>query len=203
MKKITAILIASILLTTQACNSNSGGSEKDSVDTANDANATKDTTNMSDTKKDTVVNAMSVNDDVAKFAVKVANGGMMEVALGKLAEQKSANAKIKDFGSMMVKDHTNANDKLKEIATQKNISLPSSISQDDQKHIDDLSKENEKDFDKDYIDMMVKDHKDNIDLFEDAAKNSSDSTFKNFAAKTLPTLYKHLGAAKAIQKTRQ
>lgn len=203
MKKITAILIASILLTTQACNSNSGGSEKDSVDTANDANATKDTTNMSDTKKDTVVNAMSVNDDVAKFAVKVANGGMMEVALGKLAEQKSANAKIKDFGSMMVKDHTNANDKLKEIATQKNISLPSSISQDDQKHIDDLSKENEKDFDKDYIDMMVKDHKDNIDLFEGAAKNSSDSTFKNFAAKTLPTLYKHLGAAKAIQKTRQ
>lgn len=201
MKKITAILIASILLTTQSCNNS--GNEKDSVDTANDANATKDTTNMSDTKKDTVVNAMSVNDDVAKFAVKVANGGMMEVALGKLAEQKSANAKIKDFGSMMVKDHTNANDKLKEIATQKNISLPSSISQDDQKHIDDLSKENEKDFDKDYIDMMVKDHKDNIDLFEDAAKNSSDSTFKNFAAKTLPTLYKHLGAAKAIQKTRQ
>ncbi len=200
MKKITAILIASILLTTQSCNNS--GNEKDSVDTANDANAKKDTTNMSDSKKDTVTNAMSVSDDVAKFAVKAADGGMMEVTLGKLAEQKSANTKIKDFGSMMVKDHTSANDNLKEIATQKNISLPSSITQDDQKHIDDLSKENEKDFDKDYVDMMVKDHKDDIDLFEDAAKNSSDSAFKNFAAKTLPTLYKHLGAAKAIQKSR-
>ncbi len=50
--------------------------------------------------------------------------------------------------------------------------------------------------------MMVKDHKDAIDLFENAAKNSSDSAFKNFAVKTLPTLYKHLGAAKAIQKSR-
>ena len=103
---------------------------------------------------------------------------------------------------MMVKDHTDANDKLKDLAAQKNISLPSSISQDDQKHIDDLSQKTAKDFDKDYIDMMVKDHKDDIDLFEDAVKNSSDSTFKNFAAKTLPTLYKHLGAAKAIQKSR-
>jgi len=200
MKKITTVLIASVLLTTQACNNS--GNDKDSVDAANDMNAKKDTTNMSESKKDTVANAMSVNDDVAKFAVKAANGGMMEVALGKLAEQKSANTKIKDFGRMMVKDHTDANDKLKDLAAQKNISLPSSISQDDQKHIDDLNKENAKDFDKDYIDMMVKDHKDDIDLFEDAAKNSSDSAFKNFAAKTLPTLYKHLGAAKAIEKSR-
>src|SRR5664279_3383323 len=76
MKKITAILMASILLTTQACN-NSGG-EKDSVDAANEMNAKKDTTNMSESKKDTVANAMSVNDDVAKFAVKAADGDMME-----------------------------------------------------------------------------------------------------------------------------
>ena len=200
MKKITAILIASILLTTQACNNS--GNEKDSVDAANDTNANKDTTDMSASTKDTVANAMSVSDDVAKFAVKAADAGMREVALGNLAEQKSTNTKIKDFGKMMVKDHTNAGDKLKDIAAQKNISLPSSMSQDDQKDIDDLSKENEKDFDKNYIDMMVKDHKDAVDLFENAAKNSSDSAFKNFAVKTLPTLYKHLGAAKAIQKSR-
>ncbi len=58
-------------------------------------------------------------------------------------------------------------------------------------------------FDKNYIDMMVSDHNDDIDLFEKAVKNSKDSAFKNFAAKTLPTLYKHLGAAKAIVKSRK
>jgi putative membrane protein len=165
-------------------------------------NDKKDTTSMSDNKKDTVANAMAVNDDVATFAVKATNGGMMEVELGKIAEQKAGNSQIKNFGEMMVKDHTKANDELKQLALEKNITLPAAISDDNQKHIDNLNKETGKDFDKDYIDMMVNDHKDNIDLFEDAAKNSKDSAFKNFAVKTLPTLYKHLGAAKAIQKSR-
>lgn len=198
MKKITSILLVSIMALAQACNNSS---DKDSVDKANDMNDKKDTTTMSDSKKDTVTNAMSVNDDVATFAVKAANGGMMEVELGKIAAQKAGNKKIKDFGEMMVKDHTKANDELKKLAAEKNITLPATISDDNQKHIDNLNKESGKDFDKDYIDMMVKDHKDDIDLFEDAAKNSKDSSFKNFASKTLPTLYKHLGAAKAIQKT--
>jgi len=199
MKNVTALLFASVMLASQACNTSDSG--KDSVATANDQNAKKDTSNASADKKDTVVNAMSVNDDVAKFAVKAANGGMAEVALGKLAEQKATNPKIKDFGSMMVKDHTRANDKLKSLAAEKNITLPTALSDEDQKHVDDLSKKNGKDFDKDYLDLMVKDHKDDIDEFENAAKNSSDSAFKNFAATTLPTLYKHLGAAKAIQKS--
>jgi putative membrane protein len=199
MKKITKILLVSIMAFTQACNNNS---DKDSVDKANDMNDKKDTTSMSDNKKDTVANAMAVNDDVATFAVKAANGGMMEVELGKIAEQKAGNSQIKNFGEMMVKDHTKANDELKQLALEKNITLPAAISDDNQKHIDNLNKETGKDFDKDYIDMMVNDHKDNIDLFEDAAKNSKDSAFKNFAVKTLPTLYKHLGAAKAIQKSR-
>lgn len=198
MKKITTLLLASILAFSQACNNSS---DKDSVDKANDMNDKKDTTTMSDNKKDTVTNAMSVNDNVATFAVKAADGGMMEVELGKIAAQKASNKKIKDFGEMMVKDHTKANDELKKLAAEKNITLPATISEDKQKHIDNLNKESGKDFDKDYIDMMVKDHKDDIDLFEDAAKNSKDSSFKNFAAKTLPTLYKHLGTAKAIQKS--
>ena len=191
MKKITAILFASVMIASQAYNNNDNG--KDSVAGANDMNANKDTTNASDVKKDTTMNAMSVNNDVAKFAVKAANGGMAEVALGKLAEQKATNQKIKEFGRMMVKDHTNANDKLKNLAAEKDISLPTSLSEEDQKHVDDLSKESGKDFDKDNIDLMMKDHKDDINDFEDAVKN--------FAATTLPILYKHLGAAKALQKS--
>ena len=179
-----------------ACNNSDN---KDSVDKANDANAKKDTTSMtSEAKKDTM--AAPVNDDVAKFAVKVANAGMTEVELGKMAEEKGSKS-VKEYGTMMVKDHTKAGDELKSLAAEKNITLPSAVSDDMRKHIDDLSKKSGKDFDKDYIDMMVSDHKDVIEGFEDMAKNSKDSAFKNFAVKTLPTLYKHLGAAKAIEKS--
>ena len=199
MKKISKLFLITVLCITQSCNNNDNN--KDSVDKANDVNAKKDTTGVMNNKKDTIT-TMPVNDDVAKFAVKVANGGMMEVQLGKIAEEKGVSKGVKDFGAMMVKDHTKANDELKSLASSKNITLPATVSDDMQKHIDDLSKKTGKDFDKDYINMMVRDHKDNIDLFEDAAKNSKDSEFKNFAVKTLPTLYKHLGAAKAIVKSR-
>jgi putative membrane protein len=199
MKKITSVILVTALSILQACNNNDS---KDSVDKANAANDKKDTTSMtSDTKKDTMA-TMPVNDDVAKFAVKAANAGMTEVKLGAMAEEKATDKDVKDFGRMMVKDHTNAGDELKSLAAEKNITLPATISDDMQKHMDDLNKKTGKDFDKDYMDMMVSDHKDVIDAFEDAAKNSKDAAFKNFAVKTLPTLYKHLGAAKAIEKSK-
>jgi putative membrane protein len=183
----------------QACN---GSANKDSVDKADDANDKKDTTAMtSEAKKDTMT-VMPVNEDVAKFAVKAANGGMAEVKLGELAASKATDKEVKDFGAMMVKDHSKANEELKSLAAEKNITIPSAVGDDVQKDIDDLSKKTGKDFDKSYINMMVSDHKKDIDEFEDAAKNSKDLAFKNFAVKTLPTLYKHLGAAKAIEKSK-
>ena len=192
------VITAAICLL-QAC---SGSDNKDSVDKANDANDKKDTTAMtSDAKIDTMT-VIPVNEDVAKFAVKAANGGMAEVKLGALAESKATDKDVKDFGAMMVKDHSKVNDELKGLAASKNITIPAAVSDDVQKDIDDLSKKTGKDFDKSYIDMMVSDHKDDIDLFEGEAKNSKDSAFKNFAVKTLPTLYKHLGAAKAIEKSK-
>lgn len=200
MKRISIYVMAALLTLGQACNNNDE-SNKDSVEKANDANEQKDSTDMSTAKKDTM-GTMAVNDDVADFAVKAANGGMMEVDLGKIAEQKGVSKSVKDFGTMMVKEHSKLNDELKSLAASKNITLPTTVGSDMQKTIDDLSKDSARQFDKNYIDKMVSDHQDDIDLFEKTAKNSNDSAFKNFAVKALPTLYKHLGAAKAIVKSR-
>src|SRR6202035_1256356 len=60
------------------------------------------------------------------FYKHAAEGGIAEVELGSLAQQKSSNQSVKDFGAMMVKDHSAANDKLKAVAASKNISLPTS-----------------------------------------------------------------------------
>jgi putative membrane protein len=204
MKKISTALLIATLYIFSACNDT--GDKKDSVEQANDANDKKDTTAMmgnNNATDSTAKMTTPVNDDVADFAVKTANAGMTEVELGKLAEEKATSKSVKDFGAMMVKDHTKANEELKSLAAAKNITLPTAVGEDMRKHIDDLSKKTGNDFDHDYIDMMVNDHKDVIDNFEDAAKNSKDSAFKNFAVKTLPTLYKHLGAAKAIVKSRK
>ena len=64
----------------------------------------------------------------SSFMKNAAEGGMSEVELGQLAQQKGNNPAVKDFGAMMVKDHSAANDKLKALAASKQVSLPDSPS---------------------------------------------------------------------------
>lgn len=199
MKKLNLIaIIALSCWLLQACKG------KDSTASADSVNATKDTT-----KKDTGKSAsadtskkgtapMAVGTDDAKFAVAAANGGMAEVELGKLAQQTAANSKVKDFGAMMVSDHTKANNELMALAKSKNITLPTTINADEQKTKDDLSKKTGADFDKAYVSNMIDDHKKDIKDFEDASKNCKDADLKAFAAKTLPTLKMHLDAIQKI-----
>lgn len=177
-----------------ACNSNAD--RDDSVDSANDMNDKKDTSGVLAPSADTMA-TMPVDKDVADFAVEAANGGMMEVELGKIAQQKAGSQRVKDFGAMMVQDHSAANDKLKSLAQAKNITLPGTIGNDAQKDIDDLNKKTGMDFDKAYMNMMLSDHKKDIKSFQKAA-DLKDMDVRNFAVETLPTLQKHLDSAMAI-----
>ena len=60
----------------------------------------------------------------AKAGKKAAKGGMMEVAMGKLAEEHSQNPDVKSFGQRMQTDHGKANEELKSIASKKGVQLP-------------------------------------------------------------------------------
>jgi putative membrane protein len=139
-----------------------------------------------------------VGKDVADFTMKAATGGMMEVQLGQIAQTKAMDPRVKAFGSMMVQDHSAANDELKRLADAKHINLPGTLSADEQDKIDDLNKKTGKDFDKAYMHMMLDDHKKDIREFEKAGNDLTDPDLKNFAMKTLPALQKHLDSAKAI-----
>src|SRR5262245_29572889 len=46
------------------------------------------------------------------FAIEVAQGGMTEVELGKLASTKGESADVKQFGQRMADDHGKLNDEL-------------------------------------------------------------------------------------------
>jgi putative membrane protein len=140
-----------------------------------------------------------VDQNAVDFADKAATGGKLEVELGNLAEKKANRQRVKDFGKMMVDDHTKANNDLEAIASRENISLPSSVTKDQEKAIDKLSKKAGKDFDRAYIGMMVKDHKEDIKEFKEAEGKVTDNDIKNFITATLPVLEKHLDSIQAIR----
>jgi len=177
-----------------ACGSN-GSKETNNTNADNNASDTLTSYDSATVVKDA---ADTSTNYPATFAVKAASGGMMEVELGTLAQQNAQNPRVKAFGAMMVKDHSKANKELMTIATSKTISIPGKVSEEHQNHIDEMKKLKGADFDKHYMDMMVNDHKEDIDLFETASKNIEDQDLKAFALKTLPILNMHLDSAKAI-----
>ena len=135
--------------------------------------------------------------DPAMFVKEAAQGGMAEVELGKVAQSKSQDPKIKAFADRMVKDHGKANTELAEIAKGKGLDVPTSLDAKHQAMVKTLSGKSGAEFDAAYAQHMVKDHVEDIALFERATKNS-DSDLAAFAKKTLPTLKEHKQMADAL-----
>ena len=121
------------------------------------------------------------------FMKKAARGGMMEVAMGKVAAQNGQSDDVKSFGNRMVTDHSKANDELKSIADKKGVKLP--------------SKEPTEKWtsDKAYMAMMVKDHEKDLAEFKEEANTGSDPDVKKFAEDTAKVVQEHLDLAKETQ----
>jgi putative membrane protein len=197
MKKLSFLIMLSITMVTYYACTNTDNKEGMSNNTSDDATtANQDATN-SDVNNSTAVSSSEQSDD-SQFMMKAASGGMMEVELSNLAQQKSKDTWVKKFAAMIVRDHTKANNDLKALAASKNITLPATMGEDHQKHMDDMREKTGADFDEDYIDMMVRDHKDDVDMFEKEANNGNDADIKAFASTTLPVLRMHLDSAQSI-----
>lgn len=199
MKNVKFVLLSAVIGLSQACNSGSN----DSVDAAKEANENKDsatqmTSSMDSMNTGTTASVTPVDSKDADFAVAAANGGMMEVELGNYAQQNAMSSRVKDFGAMMVRDHSKANEELKSLAAAKNITLPTTVGADAKKHMDDMMAKKGKDFDKAYMSMMLDDHKKDVKEFEKAAADCKDPEIKSFASRTLPVLRTHLDSTKAI-----
>jgi putative membrane protein len=162
-----------------------------------DAPASQSTTAASATSKSST---RSATPDV-HFAREAAQGGMAEVKLGQLAQEKGSSDTVKTFGKRMVDDHSKAGDKLKEVASHESITLPSDLSAKDQATYDRLSKLNGAAFDRAYARDMVKDHETDVAAFQKEANAGKNDSLKSFASETLPTLQDHLKQAKEMMKT--
>src|SRR5215831_7338714 len=149
MKKITAFLLFTGLCLTQACNNSSN--DKNTTDSAGKAYGSDTTASHNDSMSSSSgIASTPLGKDDSEFATKAATGGMMEVQLGQIAQGKAANQRVKDFGNMMVQDHSAADDELKKLASAKNLTLPVDLTDKQKKEIDDLNKKSGADFDKAY-----------------------------------------------------
>ncbi len=164
-------------------------------------NNEKNKTNTELNNSDVLNKETDVDDDGSFFIKNAARNGITEVELGKLAQQQTQNDKIKAFSKMMVTDHTQINNELKKLASQKKILLftmprPPAINHNEQ-YVGEMKKLSGAEFDHYYIKVMVEMHQQDIEAFKRASRNR-DPDVNKFASKKLSLLKAHLDSAKVI-----
>jgi len=135
-----------------------------------------------------------------KFVSEAVQGGMAEVQLGQIARDRAADPAVKQFADKMVKEHTDADQQLTQLASQKGATLPTDIPSAEKRETDRLLKLYGADFDRAYMKRMVRDHEKDVKEFQREAKKASDTDVQSWANKTLPTLQEHLKMAQDVDK---
>jgi putative membrane protein len=133
-----------------------------------------------------------------QFIRKAAQINLGEIELGKLAERKATDPAIKDFGALMVRQHTQLQQRLEALAKDHGIVLPTAPGAKQVALKDKLAKESGQQFDNDYIQHMLSGHKGAIAMFENEIENGTNTAYKACAEKGLPVIQDHIRVAEDI-----
>lgn len=194
MKTPAILLSLAIVGIMAACNNRTQTSNQDSIP-AGDTGLTQDV--AQDINKD-VLTDDSLRDD-SRNITKAAEDGLYEVKLTSSAKTKASAASVKELADHMQKAHEKLNQQLAELATKKNVTIPSALEESKEKDIAKILEKTGKDFDKAFVDDLIDKHEKAIDLFEKTSQNAQDPEVKDWFTKTLPELRSHLEMAKTEQ----
>jgi putative membrane protein len=199
MRKIAALPVVLTAVLSCACN-------------AENRNAT-DRNTPNEPSVGTTGNSVSAGD--RDFVEDIGVAGMAEVELGRMAMERAASAEVKEFGDMMVRDHSKAGDELKQVAMKHSIPVPSALDAEHEELKTKLSNLRGAEFDREYMSAMVQGHQDVVDRLQtrasedrfgdnqgtvkpESSDNPAEADINAWAAMTLPTVRHHLDEAKRI-----
>jgi putative membrane protein len=128
---------------------------------------------------------------------------MVEANLGQMAQSQGDAQAVKDYGQMLVTDHTNDFNQLYTAAQQANLNRPNAIDAEHNKAmIDPFQKLKGAAFDKKFAHEMVAGHTKAIEVYKKEAADAQNAALKSYAQTALPVLEKHLDSAKNLEKAK-
>ena len=137
----------------------------------------------------------------AKRIKDLAIANMAEIEAGKLALEKAQSPEVKKFAQQMVDDHGKMLEEVQQLAQSKGVELPSAPDAKHQKAMKKLQSASGEKFDREYMNAMVKDHRDSLKLAQRTAKRAKDGELKSSAEKAAPEIQDHLKMAQDIAKS--
>lgn len=135
-----------------------------------------------------------------KFVEDAAIAGMAEIQLGQIATQRAQHPAVRDYGNQMVNDHTTANRRLMTIAATLGITPPEELDFRHRRMVKKLGKAEGREFDEDYIDGEVKDHKKMMEIMEEQISDGENPDLKQLATDMLPRIREHQQMAERLKE---
>ncbi|HDZ56280.1 MAG TPA: DUF4142 domain-containing protein [Pseudomonas xinjiangensis] len=147
----------------------------------------------------TAATAWGQSMDAAEFVDEATAKGIAEIETSKLAIEKSDNTEITSFAEKMIDEHTKANEKMRDLAMEKNLEVSDDATLMDQGKAMILQLRDGEDFNEAYTNNQVVAHEQTIELFETASENVDDEEVRKLAEEMLPKLREHLAKAQELQ----
>jgi len=135
------------------------------------------------------------------FLIKVATCNNAGIQISKLADNRSESTQVKDFATMVVKDHKHVGDKLADLLKGRKLAIAAGFDKETTDEVNRLSKLEGKEFDRAFLQTMVKGHKESIAMLENQVKNGKEEDIRAYAKEVLPHLRTHLTKAEELAKT--
>jgi putative membrane protein len=135
--------------------------------------------------------AQKVSSSDKKFIEDSTQGSLAEVNFAKLALQKSQDKNVREFATKMIKDHEMLIENMKPVARQLGVKLPSGPPLTDHAKYMELKMKSGTDFDRAYVEAMVKDHHDDLQAFMDEENSTTNPELKATVAKGLSVIKEH------------
>ncbi|GAB3653848.1 hypothetical protein GCM10027594_27810 [Hymenobacter agri] len=132
----------------------------------------------------------------AKFLVKSTSNALLEVELGKLAQQRATDATVRGYGAKLVPQRLELLAALRALAAAKGLAVPAALGDDEQEAYHEASTQTGPQFDKYLMALLVKAQKQDEDSFDDMSDDAYDGDIRGFAAKFHGPVEEQLDAAK-------
>lgn len=118
---------------------------------------------------------------------------MYEIAAGQMAMEKGNSSTTRDFGRMMVNDHTTSLRDMKAAVEKSDlrITIPTQLDAEHEAMIVRLERATDEEFDREYMRQQMAGHRKALEMHREYQEVSDDPNLMAFSQKILPVIQRH------------
>jgi len=142
------------------------------------------------------------SDEIENMLIQAMFNNRTQVALAKFSKGKTNDAAVEDFNRLLIDNYVDFREKLFKLAEAYGDDIPSTLMVQQKKEIEEIKTLNQDAFNAQYLDLIIKNHKENLKYFKRMLYGNHPDRIllKGVAEDIHDTLEKQLEQAKDIRK---